>query len=34
MVPDWSDDPPREDGLSAFPGAQLQITIPKRVRQP
>ena len=34
MVPDWDDDPPREDGLSSFPGAQLQITIPKRVRQP
>lgn len=34
MVPDWSDDPPREDGLPPFPGAQLQITIPKRVRQP
>jgi anti-sigma regulatory factor (Ser/Thr protein kinase) len=34
MVPDWVDDTPRQDGLTDFPGAQLQIMIPKRVKTP
>lgn len=34
MTPEWEDDKPREEGLSAFPGAQLQIVIPKRVPKP
>ena len=32
MLPDWVEDRPRQDGLSAFPGAQLQIMIPKRIK--
>lgn len=32
--PDWSDDPPREDRLPAFPGSQLQVIIPKRLAKP
>ena len=31
VLPAWDDSPPREEGLSAFPGAQLQIIIPERV---
>ena len=28
IVPPWDDDPPLEDGLAYFPGAQVQIVIP------
>ncbi len=31
IVPSWDDDVPLEEGLAAFPGAQMQITIPERV---
>lgn len=31
IVPDWDDDVPLEEHLSAFPGAQIQVTIPERV---
>jgi anti-sigma regulatory factor (Ser/Thr protein kinase) len=31
IVPSWDDDRPLEEGLSPFPGAQMQITIPERV---
>jgi anti-sigma regulatory factor (Ser/Thr protein kinase) len=34
MLPDWVEDRPRQDGLTPFPGAQLQIMIPKRIKQP
>ena len=34
IVPAWEDDQVRLDGLSDFPGAQLQIMIPKRVPPP
>lgn len=30
IVPPWDDSPPREDGLPAFAGAQVQIIIPER----
>ncbi|HEX5831081.1 MAG TPA: ATP-binding protein [Gemmatimonadaceae bacterium] len=31
IVPGWDDDPPLAEGLPAFPGAQMQITIPERM---
>jgi anti-sigma regulatory factor (Ser/Thr protein kinase) len=31
IVPPWDDDLPLAEGLPAFPGAQMQITIPERV---
>lgn len=31
IVPDWDDDAPLEEGLAAFPGAQIQVTIPEKV---
>ena len=31
IVPDWDDDVPLEENLPAFPGAQIQVTIPERV---
>ncbi len=31
IVPPWDDDVPLAEGLSAFPGAQMQITIPERI---
>jgi anti-sigma regulatory factor (Ser/Thr protein kinase) len=31
IVPGWDDDVPLAEGLPAFPGAQLQITIPERL---
>lgn len=31
IVPDWDDDPPLEENLPAFPGAQIQVTIPERI---
>jgi anti-sigma regulatory factor (Ser/Thr protein kinase) len=31
IVPPWDDDAPLLEGLSPFPGAQVQITIPERV---
>ena len=31
IVPDWDDDVPLEEALPAFPGAQIQVTIPERV---
>lgn len=31
IVPPWDDDVPLAEGLPAFPGAQMQITIPERV---
>jgi anti-sigma regulatory factor (Ser/Thr protein kinase) len=31
IVPAWDDDVPLAEGLPAFPGAQMQITIPERV---
>lgn len=31
IVPAWEDDVPLREGLPAFPGAQVQITIPERV---
>ncbi len=33
IVPTWDEDVPLVEGLSAFPGAQVQITIPERVAQ-
>lgn len=33
IVPSWEDDVPLREGLPAFPGAQVQITIPERVVQ-
>jgi anti-sigma regulatory factor (Ser/Thr protein kinase) len=33
IVPSWDEDVPLVEGLSAFPGAQVQITIPERVAQ-
>ena len=33
IVPAWDDDLPLREGLSTFPGAQVQITIPERVPQ-
>lgn len=34
LVPEWEDDVPRKEGLPPFPGAQLQVIIPKRVQVP
>jgi hypothetical protein len=31
LLASWNDGVPREDGLSPFPGAQLQIIIPEKV---
>ena len=31
IVPDWDDDPPLEENLPLFPGAQIQVTIPERL---
>jgi anti-sigma regulatory factor (Ser/Thr protein kinase) len=31
IVPDWDDDPPLQEHLSPFPGAQIQVTIPERI---
>lgn len=31
IVPDWDDDVPLEENLPAFPGAQIQVTIPERI---
>jgi anti-sigma regulatory factor (Ser/Thr protein kinase) len=31
IVPSWDDDEPLIEGLPAFPGAQIQVTIPERV---
>ncbi|MEX2179365.1 MAG: ATP-binding protein [Gemmatimonadaceae bacterium] len=31
IVPDWDDDVPLMEKLPAFPGAQIQVTIPERV---
>jgi hypothetical protein len=31
IVPDWDDDVPLRENLPAFPGAQIQVTIPERV---
>jgi anti-sigma regulatory factor (Ser/Thr protein kinase) len=31
IVPSWDEDVPLREGLSAFPGSQIQITIPERV---
>lgn len=31
IVPDWDDDVPLEEGLPAFPGAQIQVTIPEHL---
>lgn len=31
IVPDWDDDVPLVEKLPAFPGAQIQVTIPERV---
>ena len=31
IVPGWDEDVPLAEGLSAFPGAQMQITIPERL---
>jgi hypothetical protein len=31
ILPAWDAEPPREEGLSPFPGAQLQVIIPERV---
>lgn len=33
IVPAWDDDVPLREALTAFPGAQVQITIPERVAQ-
>lgn len=30
LVPEWDDDPPLREGLAAYPGAQVQLTIPAR----
>ena len=32
IVPGWDDDVPLAEGLPAFPGAQMQITIPERIQ--
>jgi anti-sigma regulatory factor (Ser/Thr protein kinase) len=29
-IPDWDDAPPLQQGLAAFPGAQIQIVLPER----
>ena len=34
IIPDWDEDLPRTDGMPVFPGAQLQVIIPKRVARP
>ncbi len=34
MIPEWEDDVPRKENLPPFPGAQLQVIIPKRVQAP
>lgn len=34
IVPSWDSEPPREENLSPFTGAQLQIVIPERVSAP
>ncbi len=34
IVPSWDPEPPREESLSPFAGAQLQIVIPERVSAP
>lgn len=34
LNPEWEDDVPRQDDLSPFLGAQLQVIIPKRVPKP
>ena len=31
VIPSWNDDEPMHDNLAAFPGAQVQITIPERL---
>jgi anti-sigma regulatory factor (Ser/Thr protein kinase) len=31
IVPDWDEDVPLEENLPAFPGAQIQVTIPERI---
>ena len=31
IVPDWDDDPPLQEHLPPFPGAQIQVTIPERL---
>ena len=31
IVPSWDEDVPLQEDLPAFPGAQMQITIPERV---
>jgi anti-sigma regulatory factor (Ser/Thr protein kinase) len=31
IVPDWDDDSPLEENLAAFPGAQIQVTIPEKI---
>jgi hypothetical protein len=31
IVPSWDEDVPLQENLPAFPGAQVQITIPERV---
>jgi anti-sigma regulatory factor (Ser/Thr protein kinase) len=31
IVPDWDEDVPLIEGLAAFPGAQIQVTIPERL---
>src|ERR1041385_1699474 len=31
IVPTWDDDPPLEEGLAPFSGAQLQVIIPERL---
>ncbi|HEU4993358.1 MAG TPA: ATP-binding protein [Gemmatimonadaceae bacterium] len=31
ILPDWDDDVPLKENLPAFPGAQIQVTIPERV---
>jgi anti-sigma regulatory factor (Ser/Thr protein kinase) len=33
IVPSWDEDPPLREELPAFPGAQMQITIPERVAE-
>ncbi len=34
VIPDWDEDAARTDGLPWFPGAQLQVIIPKRITRP
>ena len=31
IVPSWDDDLPLQEGLTQFPGAQIQVTIPERI---